>query len=107
MQILLVSGNPLFAEAILQLFKRSPEFVIEKISQEMFFAAFDKSIPDVMLIDLAVEKVNLEKILEAGRNLPQSKILLLSQERNDVVVVRSQRVIIERAEDLMKNLSLT
>jgi len=102
MQILLVSDNPLFTDVIFQLFLEKPDIVLRKADQKTLYATFDELVPDVLFVDQAIEKVNLERILELGRNLPCSKILLLSQQGNEIVVVHSQRANIGKIEDLMR-----
>ncbi|MCJ7568236.1 MAG: hypothetical protein MUO58_11920 [Anaerolineales bacterium] len=101
-RLLLVSSNPLFVEVVSEPFEDCPEMELHAVRPEEAIDVAKQIQPSTILIDdrISDEAVNSLIMLEQGPALV--RILLISVESNDIVVLSKNKETIARAEDLIR-----
>ena len=106
MAILIISGNPLFIEAVSETLAVRLESELLASSPEQALEFIQKEQAEVLLVDEAIPPDLLKKILKQAQRLDKTRLILLSCTGNDVIVLDSYQATIGSVEDLVKSVRM-
>jgi hypothetical protein len=104
MAILIISGNPLFTEAVSETLAVRLESELLTSSPEQALEFIQKEQAEVLLVDEAIPSELLKKILKQTQRLNKTRLILLSCTGNNFIVLDSYQATIGSVEDLVNSI---
>jgi hypothetical protein len=104
MAILIISGNPLFTEAVSETLTLRLESELLTSSPEQALEFIQKEQAEVLLVDEAIPPDLLKKILKQAKRLNKTRLILLSCTGNNFIVLDSYQATIGSVEDLVSSI---
>ncbi len=104
MAALIISTNPLFIEVIREALSARKDLEVLDVDPTAANDRIHLMRPEIILLDERLSQYDMDGILCAARTLPASRVLLLSANANEMVVLDSFHMTLHSAEDLMQTI---